>query len=79
MREEEVEENTDYILRNLPPQRSRKMGAIDGDIFGLMKGAWVAFLLNVGYLYAGREKAPLNQEKNGRIIGFLMVGFNVLE
>lgn len=39
MREEEVDENIDYPLTNLPPQRSREMGAIAGDIWGLMRGA----------------------------------------
>lgn len=32
-----IEESIDYLLRNLPPQTSREMGAIDGNSFGLMK------------------------------------------
>lgn len=34
---EKIEESINYLLRNLPPQTSREMGAIDGDRFGLMK------------------------------------------
>lgn len=68
-----IEESIDYLLRNLPPQTSREMGATDGNSFGLMKrssqGHGLHFFLSVGYLYAGRENALLNQEKDGRIIG----------
>lgn len=68
MRQEEIKRSTDCLLRNLLIQRSREMGAIDGDGCGLMGGAWVALFLSVGYGMPGK-KALLNQEKDGTVTG----------